>query len=135
MKKILISLAAFATLATATAASAQPTSFTLFNSINGREAAAARRIAWCEAHHRMSHAQAAALRSQLRMIERIEWRLRHGGLTFAEYRYLSGLLSRLEARIRVACRPDFVVVNPHAFERIPHRGPPGPGPVERQHLR
>jgi hypothetical protein len=62
------------------------------------------------------------------MIERLEWRLRQGGLSFVEYRILSSRLSRLETQIRVACRPDFVVRPPRFVERVPHI--PGPGPVE-----
>jgi hypothetical protein len=126
VKKLLMSVAAIATLASATAASAQP--FVPSFGIDAREAAAARRIAWCEATHRMSHAQAAYLRFQLRMIERLEWQLRHGGLTYFEYRVLSARLSRLEAQIRRACSPWFVVVPPRVIERVPHI--PGPGPVE-----
>jgi hypothetical protein len=117
VKKLLISVAAIATLASATAASAQPFVPGL-GGINAREAAAARRIAWCEAHHRMTHRQAAFLRFQLRMIERLEWRLRQGGLSFVEYRILSARLSRLEAQIRVACRPDFLPPHPRIVARV-----------------
>jgi hypothetical protein len=131
VKKLLMSVAALATLASASAASAQPFGggYALYPSLHGREMADARRISWCEATHRMSHAQAAYLRYQLRMIQVLELRLRYGGLSYFEYRILSARLSRLEAQIRIACRP-WILRDPHLVARVPHLGPVGPGPVE-----
>jgi hypothetical protein len=114
VKKILMSVAAVATLASAGAASAQPFGgggYALYNAntIFAREVADARRISWCETHHRMSHRQAAQLRYELRMIQILHLQMRQGGLNYFEYRVLSRRLSQLESRIAVACRPDFVL--------------------------
>ena len=124
MKKLLMSVAAIATLASAGAASAQPAfggGYALYNpnSLYAHEMADARRISWCESHYRMSHAQAQYLRYQLRLVQVLHLQLRQGGLTYFEFRVISQRLARLERQIAIACRPDWVLRAPRVVARTP----------------
>ncbi len=123
MKKILISLAAVASVVSAAApAAAQPFGFDSGFGVNAREARASNQIMRCVRQGTMSWHEARALRGELARIERIEWRMRQGGLSPREAAYLNALLSRLEVRIRRACRPDFGYGYNSRFEQYGQRG-------------
>ena len=100
MKKILLTCAALASLAAAAPASAQPFGDGDFGNFGRREARAERQIEWCRG---ISPWEARELRAELREIERLEWRMRHGGFNRFEFLELERRMDRLERHIRREC--------------------------------
>lgn len=109
MRKILLSLAAIASVAAAAPAIAQPSfTFSFGNrdygagSINERE----RQIHWMiqqgERSGRLDWREARTLRTTLMRVEELERRYAWNGFTRAEYIDISRRLSRVENRVQVA---------------------------------
>jgi len=116
MKKILLSLAAVATVGSALPAAAQTWDHNrptyehnvpnLNGALNQREAELRARIDRAVARHQISRQQARRLRMELRRIEVVEQQYRRHGLTRAEYNLLNARLDRVQAQLQVTRHHD-----------------------------
>jgi hypothetical protein len=109
MNKLLLSLAAVATVATAMPAAAQTWTYGrvayehnipgLNRSINQREAVLIARIDQARARRQITRNEAQRLRTELARIEAVEHQYRRRGLTRAEYVSLNTRLDRVQVQL------------------------------------
>jgi hypothetical protein len=109
MKKLLLSLAAVASVGTALPAAAQTWEHNrpayehnvpgVNRAINQREAVLRARVDQARARRHITAVQAQTLRAELRRIEAIEHQYRRRGLSRAEYNNLNTRLDRVQAQL------------------------------------